>query len=75
MPWMILTPRETESVFAHGAGKSDIVKLLQEKLDPLTGEMELTERELEDVRRAAPRWKGAFASALQAVLSAADRHS
>jgi hypothetical protein len=75
MPWMMLSPRETESVYAPGAGKSEIVKLLQEKLDPLTGEMTLTVEELEQVRRLAPKWRGPFQQALAAVLSAADRHN
>jgi hypothetical protein len=75
MPWMILSPRETESVYAPGAGSSAIVKLLQEKLDPLTGEITLSDEELEQVRRLAPKWRGPFQKALAAVLSAAERHN
>lgn len=77
MPWFILTPRETELVMrtAGSASNGRVIKLLQEKLDPLTGEITLTDAELEDVRTTALRWKGGHEKALRAVVSAADRHN
>lgn len=75
--WMMLSPREVELVMARAqkGTNGSTMHMLQEKLDPLTGEMNLTDAEVAEVRHAAAFWRGGSEKALKAVVSAIDRHA
>lgn len=78
MPWMLLTPREVDEV---GRGRcdrnsfnADVLERVQAKLTTLTGDLDLTDAELEEVYQASVRWQNGGEVAFKAILAAADRH-
>ena len=78
MMWMMLNPREIELVRKRVDGETanaNIMRIVQQKLDPTTGELELTEGELNEVQTCSRAWSDGYEKELKAILSAADRHS
>jgi len=75
---MLLTPREADEVMraraTHGSPSQRILTVLQHNLNPLTGDLDVTAEELDQVRQAAGCWRCGGTKGLKAVLAAADRH-
>lgn len=80
--WMLLTPREEELLMrplpeSDKRYNADTVRMLQTQVrgaGTLSPELELTEVELQRVKRCRRDWKGGHEKALQAVLDALARH-
>lgn len=80
--WMLLTPREEELLMrplpdAATNENASCVRMLQSKVHgagTLSPELELTETELQRVKRCRRDWKGGHEKPLQAVLDAHARH-
>lgn len=80
--WMLLTPREEELLMRPVPDKdkrynADTVRMLQVRVQgagTLSPELELTEPELQRVKRSRRDWKGGHEKPLQAVLDALARH-
>jgi hypothetical protein len=78
MLWLWLTPREVEALTtarAHAdSHNAAILMRLQGNVDRITGELELAEGDLAEVRLSIRRWQDGGEKGFRAVLSAADRH-
>jgi hypothetical protein len=78
MPWMLLTPREADEVMraraTPGSPSQRILTVLQHNLDQITGDLDITPDELDQVRQLAGCWQCGGTKGLKAVLAAADRH-
>lgn len=79
MPWMLLTPREVEEVgrgrCSRDSFNAGVLERVRGKLTTLTGDLDLTDEELEEVYQASRRWQDGGEVAFKAILSAADRHT
>lgn len=78
MKWMLLTPREVELIRRHPARGDNanhiIMRKVQGAIDYTTGELELSETELNEVRSRSRCWRDGYEKELRAILAAADRH-
>jgi hypothetical protein len=79
MEWMLLTPREASYITDTGGAKEGtanaaILAVLQKRLNRLTGDLELSSAELQQVKAAAQHYHDGAERAFRAVLEAARRH-
>jgi hypothetical protein len=76
MPWLMLTPREVEDVFRDSPnlqGNSPALRAVQERLNRLTGEVTLSDEQLDACRAGRTNWRGGHERAMNAIVRAADR--
>lgn len=79
MTWMILTPREAETVRRARVDGADmridaiVLRKVQDDLDS-RNELEMSDDDLARVERGSKNWRTGFADAFKAVLAAAGRH-
>jgi hypothetical protein len=61
-------------VTPHDSSNGDLLRIVREKLNYMTGDLELTDNELTLVRSAARNWQGGYQRQFEAVLQAVRRH-
>lgn len=79
MPWMLLTPREVDTIArarcpADGLNAGILAVLQGPALNRLTGDLDLTDAQLAEARAALRRWQHGAELAFDAVIRAAGRH-
>jgi hypothetical protein len=76
--WILLTPREVSIVeeprTLTDGPNAQVLASVRLKLNQLTGDLELTDDDLDRVKRAERNWKFGYQRQFQAVLQAAERH-
>jgi len=75
--WILLTPREVELLERRvtGGDNAAIMRTVQTRIDRVTGELTLSDDEMEMVRAGARDWRGGYEKQFKALLAAADRHT
>lgn len=75
--WMMLTQREVELLERRvtGGDNAAIMRTIQARIDRVTGELTLSDDEIEMVKAGVRDWRGGYEKQLKALLLAVDRHT